>query len=252
MFELTGKTALVTGGNRGLGLAIARGAARAGADVVLVARDAAKLDAGAEEIRSLGRRVWTFAFDLTRIDEIEAFFASVCAEAGEIDLLVNNAGLTIRKPAHDLSLDEWRRVQDTNLNSAYALSRAFARARIALGKPGKILNVTSLMARGSRKSVAAYATSKSALAALTQALAVDWAVHGIQVNAIAPGYFKTDMTVPLYTDEEFSAWVRSRTPMDRWGEPDDLVGAAVFFLSSASDFVTGQMLYVDGGWTAAT
>ncbi len=250
IFRLDGKIALISGGSRGLGLGVAKGFARAGADVCLLARSEDQLKAGAEQIRALGRRAWHVMFDLADTRGIPGAFARVVEQTGGVDILLNCAGIQRRGPAEDLSLDDWQAVLDVNVTSYFAMAQAFARHCIDAGKPGAIINIASLGSEAARPTIAPYTTAKGGVKLLTKALAVDWAKYGIRVNAIGPGYFKTEMTRPLYTDPEFDAWVRSKTPLDRWGTPEDLVGAAVFLASQASSFVTGQTLYVDGGWLA--
>jgi gluconate 5-dehydrogenase len=242
---------LVTGGSRGIGLGIARGLAEAGADIVLVARNLEELkDAAARLASQAGTKVVAAAFDLADAEAIDPFFQSVVAAHGPIDIIVNNAGMSRRGPAHELTLDDWRTVIDLNLTAAFALSQAFARDRIAAGKPGKIINIASLMSSASRPGTSPYTASKGGILSLTQALALDWAKHRIHVNAIGPGYIDTPLTKPLVDDPKFNAWVTERCPLGRWGTPDDLAGAAVFLASPASDFITGQIIYADGGWLA--
>jgi len=250
MFNLDGKVAMVTGASRGLGRGIAQGLAEYGADVILVSRNAETLGSAQQEIDRLGRRVWVFPCDLANADGIPALFEEAAAATEGVDILVNNAGTTARAPAEELPVEEWQRVLDLNLTSVFVLSQAFARVRIAAGKPGKIINIGSLMCEHARVTTSAYTASKGGIRQLTKALAVDWAQHGIQVNAIGPGYFRTDLTQAIQDDPEFDRWVKGRTPLGRWGDPSDLAGAAVFLASSASDFVTGQTIYVDGGWLA--
>jgi len=247
---LAGATALVTGSTRGLGRAIAEGFAEAGANLALVARTAETLQSQMRELGKFGVKVWGFPFDLARVDQIARWYDNVIREVGEINVLVNAAGVNSRAPAVDFSLEEWRKVLDVNLTAPFRLSQCFAKELISRRRPGKIVNIASLLTQGARPMIVAYTTSKGGIGQLTKALAVEWAPHHINVNAIGPGYFRTDMNRPLYEDPTFNQWVIDRTPMKRWGEPKDLVGAALFFASSASDYVTGQILYVDGGWLA--
>lgn len=250
LFDLTGTTVLVTGGSRGLGLALARGLAEHGADVALVARDDAVLQRAESELKRTGRRVWPFSFDLHDVAGIDALFGDVVRETGGIDILVNCAGITRRGPAEELDLAAWGEVMQINLSAVFAMSQAFCRHRKQVGRGGKIVNMGSLMCRGARPTTSAYAASKGGLLLLTQALAVEWAAYDITVNAVGPGYFATELTKALQEDPKLNAWVLSKTPLGRWGKPEDLIGAAVFLASSASDFVTGQIVYVDGGWLA--
>jgi NAD(P)-dependent dehydrogenase (short-subunit alcohol dehydrogenase family) len=251
-FNLSGRRALVTGGSRGIGAAIAKSLAAAGADIIILARERKPLESTKAEIeKQTGRKVWTLSLDLAKLDKIEAAFERLISQIGGIDILVNCAGLTRRENAEDMDLKTWREVMDVNLTAVMILSQAFCRSRKKARKGGKIINIGSLMCRGGRPQTSAYAASKGGLLALTRALAVEWAKYNINVNAIGPGYIATELTAKLRADEDFNAWVISRTPMARWGSPEDLVGAAVFFAGSASDFITGQILYIDGGWVSA-
>jgi NAD(P)-dependent dehydrogenase (short-subunit alcohol dehydrogenase family) len=254
-FRLDGKVALVTGASRGLGRAIALGLAGAGADVALVGRDLATLEPVAQEIeRDLGRQVLPVPLDVADRDAIPAAVAAVVARFGRIDILVNNAGTNVRNTTLDYTPEEWDAVLDTNLKGAFFLTQQVGRPMIRAGG-GKILNITSMTAFLGVPTVPAYAASKAALQQLTRLLAVEWAEHNIQVNAIAPGWFSTDLTAPLKTRPDLQPryqWVLSRTPAGRFGEPDELVGAAVFLCSPAADFITGQILAVDGGILAGS
>jgi gluconate 5-dehydrogenase len=240
-FDLSGRSALVTGSTRGLGLALAHALAEAGARVAVNGRSA---EAAAEVAASIDGAA-AAPFDVTD----ESAVAAGVAEIGPVDVLVNNAGMTLRKPLVDLSLEEWRGVVDTNLTSAFLMARAVAPGMIERGA-GKIVNVCSVMSELARETIAPYTAAKGGLKMLTRAMCSEWARHGIQANAIAPGYFDTELTEPLRADAEFDAWLRRRVPAGRWGMPDELAGAVVFFASSASDYVNGQILYVDGGLTA--
>lgn len=247
-FDLTGKLALVTGASRGLGRAMSLALAEHGADVVLVARSEKELDRTASAVNKLDREAVVCPFDLADADAIPDLLDAVEKEAGLPGVLVNNAGTTRRAPATELALDDWDAVMELNVRSLFALSRELARRLLSRERGGKIINIASLMSRVARPGTVAYAASKGAVAMITRSLAVEWAPHGINVNGIGPGYFRTELTRPVYEDEAFSRWVCEQTPMGRWGEPEDLAGAVVFLASSASDFVTGQILYVDGGW----
>jgi len=250
LFDLTGRTALVTGSSQGLGLAIARGLAQAGAAVVLNGRDAKKLSAAAKGLDAEGAHVAMAAFDVTdgaaamrEVEEIEAEFAP-------IDILINNAGIQRRAPLAEMTEEQWREVLDTNLTSAFLVARAVAPRMIARGA-GKIINIASVIAEVARPTIANYAAAKGGLKMLTKSMAVEWAKHGLQCNAIAPGYMETELNRALMENAEFNKWICGRTPAGRWGKPEELVGAAVFLASRASDFVNGQMLAVDGGLLAA-
>ncbi|MHC4167056.1 MAG: glucose 1-dehydrogenase [Planctomycetota bacterium] len=251
LFDLSARTALVTGGSRGIGLAIAKGLAEHGADVAIVARTKEQLEAAAGEIQTqTGRKVWSFAFDLGDSASIEDLFESVVARTGGVDILVNCAGTTIRGQAEEVDLMTWNEVIEANLTSAFMMSQAFCRHRREADRAGKIINIGSLTCHSARPTTAAYASSKGGLLMLTKTLAVEWARYNINVNAIGPGYIATELTEPLWTDEEFDRWVLSKTPLARWGQPDDLVGTAVLLASKAGEFITGQIIYVDGGWLA--
>lgn len=250
-FDLTGKTALITGAGRGIGLAIARSLAEHGADVVLVARSADQLNAASSEIEAAtGRAARPFPYDLARLGDVKGLFDDAVRAAGGVDILVNCAGTTVRKPTEDLSLEDFRRVMDVNLTSALLLSQAFCRHCRSADKPGRIINIGSLACHAARPTIAPYTCSKMGLLGLTKTLAVEWAPYGINVNAIGPGYIATELTAPLRKDPEFDRWVLAKTPLGRWGTPEDLVGVAVLLASKAGDFITGQIFYVDGGWTA--
>jgi gluconate 5-dehydrogenase len=248
-FRLDGRVALVTGGGSGLGLGMARGLAEAGALVILNGRTASRLETAAEELRAQGLRAETAAFDVTQPDAVRTSVAALEARHGAVDVLVNNAGLSRRAPVEQLSDDDWRTVLATNLDSAFGLARAVVPGMKRRGR-GAIVNTCSVMSSLGRPNTLPYAVSKGGLAMLTRGLAVELAPHGIRVNAVAPGYFKTALTAPLAADAAFDAWVRQRTPAGRWGLPEELAGAAVFLASDAASYVNGHLLYVDGGFTA--
>jgi gluconate 5-dehydrogenase len=251
LFDLTGQTALVTGAGRGIGRALALGLAQHGADVVLVARSADQLGAARERIETeTGRRAWALACDLAQLDGIEALFARAVKEVGAIDILVNCAGTTVREPTEDVPLETFDHVMNVNLKAALLLSQAFCKHRRRAGGSGRIINIGSLACHAARPTIAAYTCSKMGLLGLTKTLAVEWAPHDINVNAIGPGYIATELTAPLQADADFNQWALAKTPLGRWGKPEDLVGTAVLLASRAGDFITGQIFYVDGGWTA--
>lgn len=252
LFNLTGKKTLITGGSRGIGLALATGLAQHGSDIIILARDQSRLDAAAEQIRTeTGRRVWTSARDLHDTDNLAPLLADLATQTDGIDILINCAGINLRAPAEEMPLDTWNEVLQINLTASFAVSQAFCQHRRQAQLPGKIINIGSLGCHGARPTVAPYNASKGGLLMLTKSLAIDWAKYHLNVNAIGPGYFQTEMTQSLVDDAEMNHWVCSRTPFGRWGQTNELVGAAIFFASAASDFVTGQIVYVDGGWTAA-
>lgn len=249
-FQLTGRRALVTGAGRGIGLGIARAMATAGADVILVARSQDELTAAAATLRDTSRSVGVAPFDLRETDAIPAWFAGVVETHGRPDILVNAAGITRRAPAEELKIEDWDDTLAVNLTAVFRLSQAFARSCIAAGARGKIINLASLMTLAARRTTAAYTASKGGIGQLTKALAVDWADKGILVNAIAPGYIATSLTAPLLNDASFDQWVKQRCPLGRWGTPEDVAWPAVFLASPAADYITGQILLVDGGWMA--
>ncbi len=250
LFDLTGRTALITGSGQGLGLALARGLAQAGAAVVLNGRTESKLVAAAEILRAEGAQVAIAPFDVTDGAGAMAAVKRVEAEFAPISILVNNAGIHQRAPLAEMTEAQWRAVIDTNLTSAFLVARAIVPGMIQRGA-GKIINIASITSEVSRPTIGNYAAAKGGLKMLTRAMAVEWAKHGIQANAIAPGYFLTDLNTALVANVEFNTWVCKRTPAGRWGRPDELAGAAVFLAAPASDFVNGQMLVVDGGLLAA-
>lgn len=249
LFSLDRKTALVTGSSRGLGLVLARGLARAGARVVLNGRDGTALASAADRLRAEGLAVSVSAFDVTDGAQVDEGIGRAEAEAGPVEILVNNAGIQRRRPLEDFPEEDFRAVMETNLTSAFLVSKRVARGMIER-KSGKIVNVCSLQSEVGRPSIAPYAASKGALKMLTRGMSVEWAKHGIQVNAIGPGYFKTEMTKALVEDPDFDRWIRGRTPAGRWGDPEELVGLLVYLCSPASSFVNGQIVYVDGGLLA--
>ncbi|EAU43098.1 gluconate dehydrogenase [Fulvimarina pelagi HTCC2506] len=246
LFDLTGRTALVTGSSRGLGRAIAEGLGDAGAKLIVNGRDAGKLKPVAEEIRGSGHDVIEAPFDVTDEAGVEAAFERFDSEGIAVDIIVNNAGIQHREPMVELKLSDWQRVMDTNLTAAFLVGRVAARRMIPRGE-GKIVNIGSLMSEIGRATVVPYAVAKGGIKLLTKGMAAEWARHGIQANGIGPGYMLTEMNEALVSDPKFDAWVKGRAPAGRWGEPKELVGAAVFLASPASAYVNGQMIYVDGG-----
>ncbi len=249
LFDLTGRTALVTGSSRGLGRAMAEGLAKAGARIIINGVDAARVGTAVEEMTASGHTVLPACFDVTSEVAVREAFAGFDAAGIEVDILVNNAGIQFRKPMLELDVADWQRVIDTNLTSAFMTGREAARRMIPRGR-GKIINIGSLMSAVARATIAPYSVAKGGIKLLTQAMAAEWAEHGIQANAIGPGYMLTDMNQALVDNPAFDAWVKGRTPSRRWGKPDELAGAAVFLASSASDYVNGQIIYVDGGMLA--
>jgi gluconate 5-dehydrogenase len=249
-FDLTGRTALVTGSSRGIGLALAQGLLEAGAKVVVHGRDRPRAEATAARLGEItGGETLVATFDITSSAEVDAGVAAIEAAWGAVDILVNNAGIQRRTPLLDFAEQDWHDLVATNLTSAFFVGQRVARGMAARGS-GKIVNVGSVQSQLARPGIAPYSATKGGIVMLTKGMCADLAPLGIQANALAPGYFATELTSALVADEEFTAWVSARTPAGRWGEVDDLVGALVFLASSASDFVNGQVLYVDGGMTA--
>ena len=250
LFDLSGRTALVTGSSRGLGRAIADGMAKAGARLVINGTDAARVEAAVAEFRAAGHAAEGAAFDVTDEATILKSFESFDEKGIAIDVLVNNAGIQRRKPLVEFSTEEWRKVIETNLTSAFVIGREAAKRMIPRGR-GKIINIGSLGSELARATVGPYTAAKGGIKTLTRSMAVEWAASGIQANAIGPGYMATDMNQALIQNPDFNSWLMSRIPSKRWGRPDELVGAAIFLASSASDYVNGQIIYVDGGMLAA-
>ena len=250
LFDLSGKTALITGSSEGLGLAMARGLAAAGAAIILNGRDERKLANAVKSFADAGHKVETRAFDVADETAVLAAFGHLDAEGVEVDILVNNAGIQLRKPMLDLKTEEWRRVVDIHLTGSFQVGREAARRMIARGRGGKIINIASLASEVARATISPYVAAKGGVRMLTRSMAAEWAKHDIQANAIGPGYIATEMNRALLDDPKFDAWVKGRTPSGRWGKPDDLIGVAVFLASQASDYVNGQIIYVDGGLLA--
>ena len=246
LFSLEGRTALVTGAARGIGFSIATALGQAGARVVLNGRSQAALDEAAAQLAAQGIAVATSLFDVTDQPSVNAGIAEIEADVGAIDILVNNAGIQRRAPLDTFDDDDWRALMATNLDSVYYVSKAVAPHMIARGH-GKIINIGSVQCELARPGIAPYTASKGAVKNLTKGMCADWARHGLQVNAIGPGYFDTPLNKALVEDPVFDAWLCQRTPAGRWGKLEELHGAAVFLASSASNFVNGQTIYVDGG-----
>ena len=248
-FRLDGRLALVTGSSAGIGLAVARGLAQAGAAVVLNGRRAEQLEAAAQTLRAEGHSVHTCSFDVTEPEQVRAAVQDIEQAIGPIEILVNNAGMQRRGPLHEFSDAHWREILRTNLDSAFFVAQAVARHMIERQR-GRIINICSVQSELGRPGIAPYMATKGGLKMLTKGMAIDWGPLGINANGIGPGYFKTELNEKLYTDATFSQWLVGRTPSRRWGEVEELAGAAVFLASDASSFVNGHILYVDGGVTA--
>lgn len=249
LFALKGRIALVTGSSQGIGLAIARGLSGAGAHVVLNGRDTARLEAARAELAAEGLKVSASAFDVTDEAAVDSAVLALEQEAGPIDILINNAGMQFRTPLEEYPSEKWRELMRVNVESAFLVGRAVARGMIGR-KRGKIVNICSVQSELGRPSIAPYTATKGAVKMLTKGMCADWAKHGLQINAIGPGYFKTPLNQALVDNPEFSAWLEKRTPAGRWGNVEELVGAAIFLASDASSFVNGHILYVDGGITS--
>ena len=250
LFDLSGKRALVTGSSQGIGLALARGLAGAGAAVILNGRNESRLAVASEELRKYGATVFQSAFDVTQSEAVTAAIDALEEEVGPIDILVNNAGMQFRTVLQDYPDDKWHELMRTNIDSVFFVGRAVARHMIRRGQ-GKIINICSVQSELGRPGIAPYAATKGAVKMLTKGMCIDWAGHGIQVNAIGPGYFKTPLNEALVENREFSAWLENRTPAGRWGDVEELAGAAIFLASDASSFINGHILYVDGGITSS-
>jgi len=245
LFDLTGRLALVTGSSQGIGLALARGLAEAGAKVVLNGRDGAKLDAARAHVPG----AVAAAFDVTDQAAVEAAIAAIEAAHGPLSILVANAGINLRAPSTDMPPETWRRVMEVNVDGVWYCCQAAGKRMVARGR-GKIITMCSVQSELGRPTIAPYAASKGALRMLTRTLCAEWARHGVNVNGLAPGYYDTELTSALVQDAAFTDWLCKRVPAGRWGRVEELVGATVFLAAPASDFVHGQLLFVDGGMTA--
>ncbi len=250
LFDLTGKTALVTGSSQGIGFALARGLAQAGAALVLNGRDDAKLAAAAKTLRDEGFTVHELAFDATDHAAVRVAVDGFEAATGPIHILVNNAGMQHRAPLEEFPADAFERLLQTNVASVFHVGQAVARHMIGRGA-GHIINIASVQTALARPGIAPYTATKGAVANLTKGMATDWAKHGLNCNALAPGYFDTPLNAALVADPEFSAWLAKRTPAGRWGKVEELVGTCIFLASDAASFVNGTTVFVDGGITAS-
>jgi len=252
LFDLSGKIALVTGGTHGLGMAIATGLAEAGAAIVINDIFPEKLENAVREYRTLGINVHAYQFDVTNEEEVFMHLDRIGREIGPVDILVNNAGIIRRIPMIEMDVDDWRQVLDIDLTGPFIMSKYTVMKFMLPRKAGKIINMCSMMSELGRNTVGAYAAAKGGLKMLTRSMATEWAKYNIQANGIGPGYFATSQTAPLREKgHPFNEFIIDRTPAARWGDPADLKGAAIFLASAASDFVNGQIIYIDGGILAS-
>lgn len=249
-FDLTGRIALVTGSATGIGFALARGLAQAGAHMVLNGRNKEKLAWATQQLQQQGLHISSAAFDAANGEAVSAAIDKIETEIGAIDILVNNAGMQRRAPLEQFAEADWHELMRTNLDTVFLVGQAVARHMIER-RHGKIINICSVQSELGRPGIAPYTASKGAVKMLTKGMAIDWGKYGIQVNGLGPGYFKTELTQALVDDKVFTEWLVNRTPSRKWGDVEELVGAAVFLASPASNFVNGHVLYVDGGVTAA-
>lgn len=246
LFNLERKNVLITGSTRGIGFTLAKGLAKAGSSVILNGTNSERLADAIEQLKMQGFKVYGETFDVRNENEVREGIKKVIQEVGEIDILINNAGIQIRGPLEEFKLDDWQRVIDVNLTGVFLVSKAIVRDMI-LRRSGKIINICSIQSELARPSIAPYTASKGGVRNLTRAMATDWGKYNIQINGIAPGYIKTEMTKKLYQDNNFDSWLKGRTPANRWGNPEELIGAVIFLASKASDYVNGHLIYVDGG-----
>jgi gluconate 5-dehydrogenase len=250
IFDLTGKVALITGSSQGIGFALAEGLAEAGAKIILNGRDEKKLIKAKEKLQKKYEFISYLSFDVTDYSSVERQLKSYYDQNSEIDILVNNAGMQHRAPLEDFPADKFELLMKTNVSSVFNVGQAVAKRMIKKGQ-GKIINIASVQTALARPGIAPYTATKGAVANLTKGMATDWAPKGLQVNAIAPGYFNTPLNAALVADPDFSAWLEKRTPAGRWGEVKELVGACIFLAAPSSSFINGQTIFVDGGITAS-
>jgi gluconate 5-dehydrogenase len=246
LFDVAGKVALVTGSSRGIGNALARGLASSGCIMILNGTNKETLDSAVNRFKADGLEAFGYNFDVTNESEVNENIERIQNEVGLIDILVNNAGIQIRGPLENFEYSDWQKVINTNLTSAFLLSKAAVKGMIER-KAGKIINICSVQSELARPSITPYTASKGGLRNLTRGMAAEWGKFNIQINGIAPGYFKTEMTKSLYQNESFDSWLRSRTPANRWGDPEELIGSLIFLASKASNYINGHIIYVDGG-----
>ena len=247
LFDLSGKIALVTGATQGLGMAMAKGLARAGATLVINGHTPIKMENAIAEYAKEGVKIHSFLFDVTNEEQVKQYIYKIEKEVGAIDILINNAGIIKRVPLEKMEVEDYKAVLDVDLVAPFIVSKWVVKGMIKR-QEGKIINICSMMSELGRNTVGAYAAAKGGLKMLTRNMATEWAKHNIQINSIAPGYFATDQTAPIRVDgHPFNEFILNRTPAGKWGNPDDLAGAAIFLSSAASNFINGHMLVVDGG-----
>ncbi|TLS35350.1 glucose 1-dehydrogenase [Pseudalkalibacillus caeni] len=247
LFSVEKKVVLITGSTRGLGLSFARGFADSGAKVIINGRNQDAVD---QTVSALDGDVTGFAFDVCDTESVKATINNIEEEVGPIDVLINNAGIHRRAPLEEMTMEDWNTVMDVNLNSVFYVSQCVF-AKMKDRKKGKIINISSLNAEAARPTIGNYCASKGGLKMLTKSMATEWGKHNIQVNAIGPGYFQTELTKKLVEDQGFNSWVKSEVPQQRWGNPDELIGTAIYLASEASSYVNGHTVYVDGGWQSS-
>lgn len=250
LFDVNEKVVLITGSARGIGNTIATGFARAGSTVVINDIDHEQLDQALNSLRLVNPKVYGYCFDVSDYELVQKTIIAIEKEVGNIDILINNAGIHRRAPLLEMKMEDWNRVIEVNLSSVFFISQQVAKNMIQRGK-GKIINISSLNAEGARPTIANYCAAKGGIKMLTKSMATEWGPYNIQSNAIGPGYFKTDLTRKLVEDPDFDAWVKQEVPLKRWGEPEELIGTAIYLASKASDYVNGFTIYVDGGWQAS-
>jgi gluconate 5-dehydrogenase len=250
LFNVEGKIILITGSSRGIGFGLAKGFCEAGAIVILNGTSEASMKTSVENLKKKGYEVYGYAFDVTNEDDVARNINLIEENIGPISVLINNAGIQRRAPLEQMNLNDWKTVLDVDLNSVFIVSQAVAKYMIPRNY-GRIINITSLNAEGARVTIANYCAAKGGLKMFTKSMATEWGKYNILTNAIGPGYFLTDLTKPLEQDPNFDAWVKGKVPLQRWGNPEELVGAAIFLSSDAASYVNGHTLYVDGGWQAS-
>ena len=249
-FDIKYKVVLITGSSRGIGNTLASGFALAGSTVILNGTNQETLDKAVNNLKKTSVNVHGYRFDVTDYELVEKMIPEIEKEVGAIDILVNNAGIHRRAPISEMKMEEWTWVIEVNLNAVFFISQQVANGMIRRGK-GKIINISSINAEGARPTIANYCAAKGGIKMLTKSMATEWGPYNIQSNAIGPGYFKTELTRILQEDHAFDAWVRQEVPLQRWGDPDELVGTAIYLASKASDYVNGITIYIDGGWQAS-